>query len=92
MAAVYGVPDEQAGDQVMAALVMKDGVDFDPAEFGVWVDAQGDLSGRYHPRYVRVGSQLPMTGSNKVVKRQLVHEKFRRDRVGGDRLWVRDRG
>ena len=30
LAAVYGVPDEQAGDQVMAALVLRDGRDVRP--------------------------------------------------------------
>jgi hypothetical protein len=41
---------------------------------------------------VRVASELPTTGTNKVVKRTLVHQKFRRDRVGDDRLFVRERG
>lgn len=92
VAAVYGVPDEQAGDQVMVAFVMKDGVEFDPAGFAAWVDAQGALPERYRPRYVRVAAELPTTGTNKVVKRRLVHEKFRHDRAGGDDLWVRERG
>lgn len=92
MAAVYGVPDEQAGDQVMAALIVKDGHAFDPAGFARFLDAQADLSERYRPRYVRVAASLPMTGTNKVVKRQLVQEKFRHDRVGDDQLWVRERG
>ena len=30
LAAVYGVPDDQAGDQVMAGLVLADGATFDP--------------------------------------------------------------
>jgi hypothetical protein len=34
----------------------------------------------------------PTTGTNKIVKRTLVHEKFRLDRVGGDALYVRERG
>ena len=33
LAAVYGVPDDQAGDQVMAGLVLADGAEFDPTEF-----------------------------------------------------------
>ena len=32
LAAVYGVPDEQAGDQVMATVVVRDGVSLDPAD------------------------------------------------------------
>ena len=33
LAAVYGVPDDQAGDQVMAGLVLRDGATFDPVAF-----------------------------------------------------------
>ena len=33
VAAVYGVPDDQAGDQAMAGLVLADGADFDPEAF-----------------------------------------------------------
>ena len=31
VASVYGVPDADSGDQVMAALVLHDGAAFDPA-------------------------------------------------------------
>ena len=30
LAAVYGVPDDQAGDQIMAGLVLREGAEFDP--------------------------------------------------------------
>ena len=92
IAAVYGVPDEQAGDQVMAALILRQGASFDPVGFARWIDGQADLGPKWHPRYVRVASALPSTATNKVLKRTLVHEKFRSDRVGGDVMWVRDRG
>jgi hypothetical protein len=35
---------------------------------------------------------LPTTPTNKVLTRTLVHEKFRSDRVGGDVLFIRERG
>jgi fatty-acyl-CoA synthase len=92
LAAVYGVPDEQAGDQVMAALVWRDGVAFDPDGFAEWVDSLADLGPKWRPRYVRLARELPSTGTNKVVKRTLVHQKFRRDRVGDDVVYVRGRG
>ena len=88
--AVYGVPDVQAGDQVMAALVLS--APFDPAAFAAWVDAQPDLADKWRPRYVRVAADLPRTATNKVLHRVLQSEKFRLDRVGGDEVWVRDRG
>jgi fatty-acyl-CoA synthase len=92
IAAVYGVPDEQAGDQVMAALVLRPGADFDGAAFAAWLDGLDDIGPKWRPRYLRIARSLPTTGTNKVLKRALVHEKVRRDRVGDDPLWVRGRG
>jgi len=92
IAAVYGVPDEQAGDQVMAALILRDGASFDPVDFAKWIDSQSDVGPKWRPRYVRVSGELPATATNKVLKRTLVHQKFRSDRAGGDPVWVRGRG
>ncbi len=91
VAAVYGVPDPAAGDQVMATVVVRDGATLDPAELGAWVDAQADLGPKWRPRYVRLAGDVPTTGTNKVLKRRLALEKFRSDRVGGDAVWHRDR-
>jgi fatty-acyl-CoA synthase len=92
LAAVYGVPDEQAGDQVMAGLVLRDEATFDPAAFASWVDAQDAIGPKWRPRYVRILRDPPTTGTNKIVKRTLVHQKWRRDRTGGDEVFVRLRG
>lgn len=92
MCAVYGVPDEQAGDQVMASVLMRSGETFDPDEFAAWVDSQSDLGPKWRPRYVRVTSSLPTTPSNKILKRTLVHDKMRSDRVGRDAVYWRPRG
>ena len=79
LAAVYGVPDEHAGDQVMAAVQMRPGVTFDGATFAAFVDGLADVGPKWRPRYVRVVGEFPTTGTNKVVKRTLVREKYRRD-------------
>jgi acyl-CoA synthetase (AMP-forming)/AMP-acid ligase II len=92
LASVYGVPDDQAGDQVMAGLVLRAGAQFDPAAFATWLDARDDVGPKWRPRYVRILTKPPTTGTNKIVKRTLVHEKWRRDRIGGDPVYVRDRG
>jgi fatty-acyl-CoA synthase len=92
LASVYGVPDVDAGDRVMTALVLRDGVPFDPAAFASWVDDQPDMSPKWRPTYVRDSAVLPTTPSNKVLTRTLVHEKFRADRTGGDTVYVRARG
>jgi fatty-acyl-CoA synthase len=92
LASVYGVPDVDAGDQVMAALVLRSAATFDPVAFARWVDAQPDLSPKWRPRYVRLCAALPVTPTNKVLVRTLVHQKFRSDRVGEDQMFVRARG
>jgi fatty-acyl-CoA synthase len=90
-AAVYGVPDEQAGDQVMATVVMRDGARFDASAFAGWLDQQADIGPKWRPRYVRVTDAMPVTPTNKILKRTLVHEKYRSDRTGGDAIFVRSR-
>jgi len=92
LAAVYGVPDEHAGDQVMCAVQLRDGATFEPVAFAAFVDAQSDIGPKWRPRYVRVVESFPTTGTNKIVKRALVRQKYRRDRCGDDALWVRGRG
>ncbi|MEX0664236.1 MAG: AMP-binding protein [Acidimicrobiia bacterium] len=92
LAAVYGVPDDQAGDQVMAGLVLREGATLAADEFSGWIDAQETIGPKWRPRYVRVMHHPPTTGTNKIVKRTLVHQKFRSDRTGSDELFVRNRG
>jgi fatty-acyl-CoA synthase len=92
LASVYGVPDDQAGDQVMAGLVLREGTDFDTSEFAEWLDARDEVGPKWRPRYVRILRDPPTTGTNKIVKRRLVHQKWRGDRVDGDHVYVRQRG
>jgi fatty-acyl-CoA synthase len=72
--AVYPVPDPSVGDQVMAALVLRDGVDFDPEEFRTFLAAQTDLGPKQWPAYVRVARTLPRTETFKILKRRLSAE------------------
>src|SRR3954469_25087059 len=50
VAAVYGVPDDQAGDQVMAGLVIAGDTTFDPDAFARWLDAHGAIGPKWRPR------------------------------------------
>lgn len=83
-AAVYAVADERVGDQVMCALVLRDGAALTPAGFAGFLAAQPDLSPKGWPRYVRIVDRMPSTATNKVLKREL-----RAQGVTGDPLWSR---
>ena len=76
----------------MASLVLADGATFDSREFTRWLDAQESIGPKWRPRYIRILRDPPTTGTNKIVKRTLVHQKFRADRVNGDECHVRERG
>ncbi len=71
LAAVYAVPNSMVGDDVMATLLLRDGSTFDPAAFRAFLVAQKDLGTKWAPRYVRVARELPITPTNKVLKRKL---------------------
>jgi len=91
MVSAFGVPDPDSGDQVMVALVLRDGATFEGSAFAAWLKSQPDLSPKWRPRFVRQCSALPTTPTNKVLTRTLVHQRFRSDRVGGDPIYVRAR-
>ncbi len=92
LASAYGVPAPDSGDQVMVALVLRDGAAFDAASFAAWLDAQADLGPKWQPRFVRLCETLPSTPTNKILTRTLAYEKFRSDRVHGDAVYLRARG
>jgi fatty-acyl-CoA synthase len=72
--AVYAVPDPAVGDQVMAALVLASGAEFDADKFRAFLAEQTDLGPKQWPAYVRVSTSLPRTATFKVLKRQLSAE------------------
>jgi fatty-acyl-CoA synthase len=86
--AVYAVADERVGDQIMAAVVLHQGQEFDPQSLESFLDAQPDLSPKARPRYIRIAADLPSTATHKVLKRQLIAQGTA---VGaGEELWVRE--
>ena len=80
-AGVYAVPDPRSGDQVMAAIEVSDPAGFDSAAFMSYLAEQDDLGTKAIPRLLRVSKNLPVTGSNKVLKRELQRERWRTDEV-----------
>lgn len=91
LASVYGVPDPEAGDQVMVTLTLQTGARFDAAAFTRFVDGDANLPPRWRPTFVRVTHDVAVTQTNKVLKRVLRHEKFLVDRIA-DPLYWRPRG
>ncbi|MHB8219198.1 MAG: AMP-binding protein [Acidimicrobiales bacterium] len=86
LAAVYAVPDPVVGDQVMAALELEPGAGgFDPGRFSAFLAGQDDLGTKWAPRFVRVVERLPLTATNKVLKRVLRAERWHT----GDPVWWR---
>ncbi|MFG2828687.1 AMP-binding protein [Streptomyces sp. NPDC048434] len=75
--AVYAVPDPVAGDQVMAALALRDGAAFDPDDFVAFLAAQPDLGTKMAPRFVRTVDALPVTATHKVHRAALRRAGFR---------------
>lgn len=84
--AVYGVPDQQIGDAVMAAMVLSGGATLSPQEFGAFLAGQPDLSPKAWPRYVWIADDLPTTATNKILKRTLIAQGID---VASGVLWQR---
>jgi fatty-acyl-CoA synthase len=89
LAAVYAVPDEEVGDQVMAVLQLRPGATFDPDAFDRFLSDQSDLGTKWTPRYVRVTAQLPLTETQKVLKRLLRRQRWE---VSDPVYWRSSRG
>jgi long-chain acyl-CoA synthetase len=67
--AVFGIPSEQWGEQVHAAVVPAPGISLSEAD--VIAHAHEQLAGYKCPRSVSFLDELPRTGSGKLLKRQL---------------------
>lgn len=81
-AAVYGVPDIRTGDQVMAAIEVREPDAFDPSDFAVFLTTQPDMSPKWTPRYIRVCPKLPTTATMKIDKPALRSQRWQcNDRV-----------
>ncbi|MFH8620438.1 long-chain-fatty-acid--CoA ligase [Streptomyces vietnamensis] len=85
--AVYAIPDPVAGDQVMAALALREGEVFDPSAFAAFLSAQPDLGTKMPPRFVRVMRELPLTATNKIHRVALRRAAFHCE----DPVWWRPR-
>ena len=76
VAAVYGVPDPLVGDRVMAALQLRPGARLDLEEFRHFLGHEPDFSPKWMPAFVRISAAIPLTPSNKVLKKVLAQEAW----------------
>lgn len=74
LAAVYPIPDERTGDQVMATFQMADPHLFDPGDFAEFLRNQPDLGTKWAPKYIRLVSDVPITATRKINKVTLRNE------------------
>ncbi len=76
-ACVVGIPDEQWGQRVAAALILEDEADFKENEFLTF--CRQYMAGYKIPRKINVLSAFPKTASGKVQRKEILHsflEKF----------------
>jgi len=66
---VYGVPDRKYGEQVMAAIILKKGIEMSEEEVREY--CQGKIANYKIPRYVKFVEGYPMTASGKIQKFKL---------------------
>ena len=69
LAAVVGVPHESHGEEVKAFVIRSEGAEVSEAELVEW--AREQMAGYKYPRIVEFASELPMTSTGKILKREL---------------------
>lgn len=67
--AVIGVPDEKMGEEIRAYVVLKDGYSISEKELVDWT--QERIASYKYPRQIRFITQLPMTATGKILKKEL---------------------
>jgi long-chain acyl-CoA synthetase len=70
MAAVFGVPHETHGEEIMAVVSPRPGMSLAPDELRDW--AREQMAAYKYPRIVEVRAELPLGPTGKVLKRDLV--------------------
>ncbi|MGW8532277.1 MULTISPECIES: long-chain-fatty-acid--CoA ligase [Nocardiopsidaceae] len=69
LAAVVGVPHDTHGEEVKAFVIPKEGSDLTADELVSW--SKERLAGYKYPREVEFRTELPMTSTGKILKREL---------------------
>ncbi len=72
LAAVVGEPSDQYGEEIVAHIVLKEGVEATSEEFIAWSKEQ--MASYKYPRKVLIKDNLPMNATGKILKRVLREE------------------
>ncbi|MBC8291556.1 MAG: AMP-binding protein [Proteobacteria bacterium] len=94
LAAAYGVPCSVSDELVMAAVKMREGVEFDPQSLFDYCEQQiehGGMDRKWFPDFVRVVDDFEYTGTQKILVRNLKADHYHPERVPGSIYW-RERG
>ena len=78
-AAVIGLPDDTRGEEILAIMVLADGVSIEPSK--LFSHCAESLARFKIPRFLRIVSALPKTPSGKIAK-ALLRERWGRTRAG----------
>jgi fatty-acyl-CoA synthase len=95
LAAAYGVPCPVSDEWVMAALLLRDGVRFDPAGFYAFCERQvreGGMDRKWVPDFVRIVRDFEFTQTQKILVRNLKQLHYDRRRLPDDPIFWRRRG
>ena len=94
LAAAYGVPCSVSDELVMAAVKMREGIEFDPQSLFDYCEQQiehGGMDRKWFPDFVRVVDDFEYTGTQKILVRNLKADHYHPERVPGSIYW-RERG
>jgi long-chain acyl-CoA synthetase len=69
LAAVVGVPHDSHGEEVKAFVILRDGESVTAAQLVAW--GRDQMAAYKYPRVVELVSELPMTSTGKILKREL---------------------
>jgi long-chain acyl-CoA synthetase len=69
LVAVIGVPHEQYGEEVMALIILNEGATCTKEDIIEWSKKQ--MSNYKYPRIIRFVDSIPMSATNKILKREL---------------------
>ena len=69
---VIGVPDKQYGEEILACVILKDGITADENEIKQFV--LDNMAKQKAPKYVRFVTEFPMNAAGKILKYKMVED------------------